>query len=191
MLIYLTGKIVAVVPDQIIVKLPNGVGYLIDVRPRSRYIVNENVDLYIVQNGESMIALDTLDERLWVDKLIKIGVDTLVAIDLIRSLGAKKLNQALADRDNQALQDLIPIKLITKLFKTYGSSDSKERLNDKPESSGSYTAVDFTQNMIKLEFPRSQIVRVISQLKKEGLWDRVSLATLVKRSVEILEGPRI
>lgn len=189
MLIYLTGKVVAVIGNQVVVKLPNGVGYLIEVKSHSRLIVNENVDLYVVQSGDTMLALDTLEERLWADKLIKVGMEPTDAVELIRNLGSKKLGQSVADRDSAALQDSIPAKLITKLFKFYGSSQS-----NSPESLKNnklnYTATDFTEQMTQLDFPRAQTVRVISQLKKEGLWDKVGLSTLVKRAIEILEGPK-
>ncbi len=49
MIAYLSGKVVASFTGQIILKLPSGVGYLVQVPPTRTFMVNESIDLFILE----------------------------------------------------------------------------------------------------------------------------------------------
>lgn len=91
MIAYLSGKIVLVLENQIIVKIPSGVGYLVNIS--GEFLVNENVELFIWQNGADCWGFYSWSDRNWAENLTLLGVEINISCNLVWQNGEKKLSQ--------------------------------------------------------------------------------------------------
>ena len=190
MLIYFSGKILQSFGSQIVLKLPNGQGFLINVNPAVRYSVNETLELYLFDYNGEMFGFETFEERLLIDKLIRGGLETDSAIETVYRVGVDKVQKAIINKDDSQLRKVegLSVKNIGKILEIEAT---QLLFNGKPESSEmhkeSYSASEFTDKMQTLGYNRNQIVGVISTLKQESKWGQVNLIELVKFAIEYLE----
>ena len=190
MLIYFSGKILQSLGSQIVLKLPNGQGFLINVNPAVRHSVNETLELYLFDYNGEMFGFETFEERLLIDKLIRGGLETDSAIETVYRVGVDKVQKAIINKDDSQLRKVegLSVKNIGKILEIEAT---QLLFNGKPESSEmhkeSYSASEFTDKMQTLGYNRNQIVGVISTLKQESKWGQVNLIELVKFAIEYLE----
>lgn len=193
MIAYLSGRVVGVLENQIILKLPSGVGYLTWVSPSKNYMQNENIDFYVWEvlreNKSELYAFESLDDRHWAEKLTKVsGVGPKVAANLIYSLGWEKILESIQLNDTTNFTGVkgLGLKTAKKIVLELKGSSTDLEILQRTEMGNNQTAIDFTDTLSNLGYKRGEIVSTISKLKKAGLWDDGNLVSLVKKGLEII-----
>ena len=196
MLAFLGGRIIAVLSQQMILTLPSGVGYQIIVNPQERFLVNENLDLFIYEaireNKVELYGFKELAEKEWMEKLMKVsGIGPKMAATIIYSLGLQKLSQAIFTGNSATLSEIKGLgqKTAKKIvLELKGATVDLEDLDNQISNSknGSDMAIDFTDTLSSLGYKRPEIVSVITKLKKLGQWQEDNLMATVKKALELI-----
>jgi len=193
MIAFLSGKIIAIFNNQIIVRLPSGIGYLVQISPKQNFMLNETVELFVLEvhkeNKREFFGFTNLQDREWVEKLLKVdGVGPKIAAQIVYFLGHEGLLQAIQNSDIKALTQVKGLgqKTAKKIILELKSSQVKlaELETDSPQSDQTITT--FTETLANLGFNRRAIVEVISRLKAEQLWDEQNLNEMIKQSLKLL-----
>jgi len=193
MIAYLSGRVVGVLENQVILKLPSGVGYLAWVSPKKNYMQNENIDFYVWEvlreNKSELYAFESLDDRHWAEKLTKVsGVGPKVAANLIYSLGWEKILQSIQLNDVSNFTGVkgLGLKTAKKIVLELKGATTDLDILQRTEMGSNQTSIDFTDTLSNLGYKRGEIVLTITKLKKAGLWEQENLVTLVKKGLEII-----
>jgi len=193
MIAFLSGKIIAIFNNQIILRLPSGIGYLVQISPKQNFMLNETVELFVLEvhkeNKREFFGFTNLQDREWVEKLLKVdGVGPKIAAQIVYFLGHEGLLQAIQNSDIKALTQVKGLgqKTAKKIILELKSSQVKlaELETDSPQSDQTITT--FTETLANLGFNRRAIVEVISRLKAEQLWDEQNLNEMIKQSLKLL-----
>ncbi len=193
MIAFLSGKIIAIFNNQIILRLPSGLGYLVQISPKQNFILNETVELFILEvqrdNKTELFGFTNLQDREWVEKLLKVdGVGPKIAAQIVYLLGYEGLLQAIQNNDVKALTQIKGLgqktakKIVLELKSTQVELTELETSSKQSDQS----VTTFTETLTNLGYKRREIVEVISQLKAKNLWDTNNLAEMVKQSLKLL-----
>jgi len=193
MIAFLSGKIIAIFDNQIIVRLPSGLGYLVQISPKQNCILNETIDLFILEvqrdTKTELFGFANLKDREWVEKLLKVdGVGPKIAAQIVYLLGYEGLLQAIQNNDVKALTQIKGLgqKTAKKIILELKTSQVELTELETNSKQGDQTITAFTETLTNLGYKRREIVEVISQLKAKNLWDANNLAEMVKQSLKFL-----
>jgi len=190
MIAFISGRVIATLDSQIIVKTPTGIGYLVQISPNQSFMVNENLDLFILhivrEDKQDLFGFKTLEERKWVENLLKVdGVGPKSAALIVYTLGVDKLKQGIEDENSTLLTEVkgLGVKTAKKIvLELKGSRVDINRLQNQEKNSE--FAINFTDTLSGLGYKRGEIVSLISKLKKEKLWDEENPVTTIKKGLE-------
>jgi len=190
---FISGKVVTQFNEKVIIKLATGMGYLVQVSPLKRYLQNENLDLYILHvikdNAEELYGFDNLEDRKWVENLLKVnGVGPKMAANIIYSLGNGQVTDAIESGDHQILCSVkgLGVKTAKKIVLELKSNRESIENIAAGHVSGE-TVVNFTETLSSLGYKRSEVVGAISKMKKNGEWnENGELVDLVKDGLKYL-----
>jgi Holliday junction DNA helicase RuvA len=192
MLAYISGRVVYTTSGEIIIKTPSGLGYLVFVNFNKKYMVNENIDLFLYQaireDASILFGFETAEDRIWLEKLLKVsGVGPKMAAMIIHSLGWSSLAECIrfADSDKLSMVKGLGSKTAKKIILEIQGS-SLQDLERFGTNLGSQYSIDFSDTLIGLGYKRGEIVGAIAELKKLGNWDETSLVNTVKKALELL-----
>ncbi|MBC7472085.1 MAG: Holliday junction branch migration protein RuvA [candidate division SR1 bacterium] len=189
---YISGKVQGIIGNKVIVKLTDGLGYLVYVNEAYRFMVNEYVELFIlhIQREDSVDLYGFKDQkdREWVEKLLKVsGVGPKMAANIIYQMGWENLSESIKLMDSSTIQQVkgLGLKTVKKiLLELKGSEvDITENTIKNAESK---TISNFTETLSNLGYKRSQIVNVITRLKSDKLWDESNLMEMVKLGLKYM-----
>jgi holliday junction DNA helicase RuvA len=189
---FISGKVQAVFGNQIIVRLSDGLGYLVHINEGFRFMVNEHVEIYILhiqrEDTSELYGFKDLKDREWVEKLLKVsGVGPKMAANIIYSLGWEKLSECIKLMDASVLQQVkgLGLKTAKKILLELKGVEV-DITEETIKHSKSQTVTNFTETLTNLGYKRGQIVAVITQLKKEQLWDENNLMDMVKLGLKYM-----
>ncbi len=195
MIAFLSGRIIGKIEDKIILRLPSGVGYIINVAPFRSYMINENLEIFVYETfnkdaKSELYGFDTLEDRKWLEKLTKVsGVGPKSAANIIYSIGSIRIAEAIETGNYQILCETKGLgaknakKIILELKNSVKNIENFDTYTENSE-----LAINFTETLINLGYKRSEIVRAISQMKKDGVWNKdESIVTLVKAGLKYLK----
>ena len=193
MLAYIQGRIIAKDGNQIIVKLPAGMGYLINVSYQKNYMQNENVELFLLEvkrdDRNDLYGFEDLEEKKWCEKLMKVsGVGPKMAATMVFSLGVSKILDALQIGDPKPFSEVKGLggKTAKKIvLELKGEMVDLKELDTKSEQ-GSHFTQEFVDTLSGIGYKRGEIVSVISTLKKEGLWNEGDIVETVRFGLKYL-----
>jgi len=193
MIAFLSGKIIAIFNNQIIVRLPSGIGYLVQISPKQNFMLNETVELFVLEvhkeNKREFFGFTNLQDREWVEKLLKVdGVGPKIAAQIVYFLGHEGLLQAIQNSDIKALTQVKGLgqKTAKKIILELKSSQVKLAELETNSQHSDQTITTFTETLANLGFNRRAIVEVISRLKAEQRWDEQNLNEMIKQSLKLL-----
>jgi Holliday junction DNA helicase RuvA len=193
MIAFLSGKIIAIFNNQIILRLPSGIGYLVQISPKQNFLLNETVELFVLEvhkeNKREFFGFTNLQDREWVEKLLKVdGVGPKIAAQIVYFLGHQGLLQAIQNSDIKALTQVKGLgqKTAKKIILELKSSQVKLAELETNSQQSDPTITTFTETLANLGFNRRAIVEVISRLKAEQLWDEQNLNEMIKQSLKLL-----
>jgi len=193
MIAFLSGKIIAIFNNQIILRLPSGIGYLVQISPKQNFLLNETVELFVLEvhkeNKREFFGFTNLQDREWVEKLLKVdGVGPKIAAQIVYFLGHEGLLQAIQNSDIKALTQVKGLgqKTAKKIILELKSSQVKLAELETNSQHSDQTITTFTETLANLGFNRRAIVEVISRLKAEQLWDEQNLNEMIKQSLKLL-----
>lgn len=193
MLAYLSGKIVAAMPNQIVVKLPAGMGYLVNISSNKNYYQNEAVELFLLEiirdDRTELFGFENLDEKNWCEKLMKVsGVGPKSAANIVFTLGVSAIMDALRMGDPKAFAEVKGLggktakKIILELK---GATTDLVDMEGKMEYTSSFTS-EFVDTLSGLGYKRGEIVSAISRLKKENKWIETDIVETVRAGLKEL-----
>jgi holliday junction DNA helicase RuvA len=192
---HISGKIIGFLDQKIILKTTSGVGYLITVNQDLEMILNESFEFFVLDvtrdTGTELYGFTSLEERLWVEKLIAVdGVGPKTATIIVYTLGISQIKLAIDTQDDQTLAKVKGIssktakKIILELHnKDVDIKTLNQNRNNKTSKTLSSLTSDFTETLASLGYKRGQIVNVISNMKQDGVWQDQDLNDLVKTSL--------
>ena len=193
MIAFLSGKIIAIFNNQIILRLPSGIGYLVQISPKQNFMLNETVELFVLEvhkeNKREFFGFTNLQDREWVEKLLKVdGVGPKIAAQIVYFLGHEGLLQAIQNSDIKALTQVKGLgqKTAKKIILELKSSQVKLAELETNSQQSDQTITTFTETLANLGFNRRAIVEVISRLKAEQRWDEQNLNEMIKQSLKLL-----
>jgi len=193
MIAFLSGKIIAIFNNQIILRLPSGIGYLVQISPKQNFLLNETVELFVLEvhkeNKREFFGFTNLQDREWVEKLLKVdGVGPKIAAQIVYFLGHEGLLQAIQNSDIKALTQVKGLgqKTAKKIILELKSSQVKLAELETNSQHSDQTITTFTETLANLGFNRRAIVEVISRLKAEQRWDEQNLNEMIKQSLKLL-----
>ena len=189
---YLSGKVVAKISTQIIVKTPSGVGYLVHVNPTANFMTNENVEIYIFEvrrdDKAELFGFTSRKDREWINTLLKVsGVGPKMAANIIYILGWKRIDEAVQGEDVETFSNLkgLGVKTAKKIvLELKGVSTNLAEMSIA--GSKSQTISDFSDALSSLGYKKGEIVRAISQMKKDKVWEEENLVGMVKVGLKYL-----
>lgn len=193
MLAYLSGKIIYTQPGSIIVKLPAGIGYLVNVSTEKNFMVNENVELFLYEvkreDKNELYGFGSPEEKNWYEKLLKVaGVGPKSAASIVFSLGINKIAEALRIGDPKVFSRVkgLGAKTAKKIvLELKGELIDSEESHQKGENSSYFTS-EFVDTLSGLGYKRGEIVAVISKLKKNKLWVETDIVETVKQGLKAM-----
>jgi holliday junction DNA helicase RuvA len=192
MIAYLSGRVVGNLDNQIILKIPSGVGYLLNIPAHKVYMINENLEFYIWEvvreNKVELFAFENLEDRSWAEKLTKVdGVGPKAATTIIFTLGYQRVIEAIQNADSAMIADVKGIGLKTAKKMILELKGATTDLNSlQPSESSSQMSIDYTDTLGNLGYKRGEIVSTITKLKKSGDWQEGNLVDTVKKGLELL-----
>jgi holliday junction DNA helicase RuvA len=190
---FLSGKVIGKINSRIILRLPGGVGYVVNISPLRQYLVNENVDLFVHQSfskdGQSeLFGFDSIDDRNWVEKLTKVsGIGNKSAANIIYYLGSNKVSEAIQNNQPEIFNTVKGLgkknsqKIILELRK-YSKFNYIDNINQNNE-----VITNFIEALGNLGYSRSEIVQTISKMKRDSVWnEEEGIVTLIKKGLQYL-----
>lgn len=133
MIAFLSGKIISVGDGQIVLKIPSGVGYLINTW--SEFLVNENLEFFIWQSENKLFGFETFLQRNWAESLASLAVSPEIAAEIVWKMGENKISQALIYGDSSFFEKFqVPTKTISKIFQVFGNSNVDSKTDSKTDS---------------------------------------------------------
>jgi holliday junction DNA helicase RuvA len=188
---YINGKVVGQMGNQVIVKIPSGLGYVINIGVGEVCMVNDMFERFIFQVDKEdkvdLYGFKTLDERKWVEKFLKVnGVGPKMAANIIFTLGIQKIQDALVNKDTLILGSVKGLggKTAKKILLELNGDELRVEDFDVISTANSKTISDFTETLSSLGYKRHHIVSVIAELKREGEWDETNLKEMVKKGIK-------
>ena len=194
MLVYINGRIIAKTENRIIVKIPSGLGYLVNVSQNSQYMVNENVEIFLFEvlreTKIDLFGFKNLEERDWCEKLMKVaGVAPKSAASIVYDLGVEKIKEALEEGDPQIFSNVkgLGAKTAKKIvLELKGVAADFNKIQKIEPSLNSEFTVDFVDTLSGLGYKRGEIVSLISKMKKNKIWDEKDLVETVKNALQMI-----
>lgn len=190
---FISGKVVGQMGNQVIIKIPSGLGYLVNVGVGDAFMQNDTFERFILQvnreDSEELYGFHTLEERKWVDKFLKVnGVGPKMAANIIHTMGIERILSALASRDAKSFGSVkgLGSKTAKKILLELKGNEIQIEDLELAVDSKSRTVTDFTETLANLGYKRGQIVHVIQQLKQDGLWEESNLKEMVKTGIRYL-----
>jgi Holliday junction DNA helicase RuvA len=187
MLAYINGRIIARDGNQIIVKLPAGMGYLVNVSLKKNYLQNENGELFLLEikreDRNELFGFDNLEEKNWCEKLMKVsGVGPKMAANVVFSLGVNQILDALQIGDPKPFSEVKGLggKTAKKIVLELKGETVDLKELDKKSEQGSYFTQEFVDTLSGIGYKRGEIVAVISNLTKEGQWNEADIVETVR-----------
>jgi|GEM_PF-1246672 len=193
MLAYLSGKLVAAMPGQIVVKLPAGMGYLVNVTTNRSFYQNEAVELFVLEiirdDRTELFGFETLEEKNWCDKLMKVsGVGPKSAANIVFSLGVSTITDALRMGDPKAFAEVKGLggKTAKKIvLELKGETTDLLGMDERMDHTSNFTA-EYVDTLSGLGYKRGEIVSSISKLKKDGKWIETDIVETVRAGLKEL-----
>ena len=193
MIAYISGRIINFLDGKIIVRTATGIGYLVYVAPNNRYMINENVDLYVLHlcrdDKEELYGFDRIEDREWIESLMKVnGVGPKAAANIIYTLGVTKIKEALENKD---IEPFCAVKGLGKktaqkiVLELKGAMVDLEQIVQTADNKSSF-ASSFADAMANLGYKKSEVIAIISKLKKSQDWDEDNLLATIKKGLELL-----
>ena len=189
---YISGRIIAFIESKMVVKTTSGLGYMVSFNQQKRYMINENVELFVLhvsrEDKEELFGFETIEDREWVENLLKVnGVGPKMAALIIYSMGVNRIKQALDDKD---IEPFCKVKGLGKktaqkiVLELKGTMVDLEKVVADMDN-GDFT-INFTEAMGNLGYKRGEIVSAISTLKKDKLWETDDLLSTIRRGLSLL-----
>jgi Holliday junction DNA helicase RuvA len=193
MFAYLSGKVVTAKPGMIILKTTAGTGFAITVDPTKNYMINENLELFILsiskENTIDFYGFNTYDERHWTEKLMQVpGVGPKMAANIVFSLSIHQISEALQKSDPKTFSQIkgLGAKTANKIIvELQGSMVDFSKLDGKTVKHDEF-ASEFVDTLSGLGYKRGEIVSAISQLKRQNLWNDNDLVETVRSGLRVL-----
>lgn len=189
---YISGKVQGIIGNKVIIKLTDGLGYLVHISETYRFMVNEHVELYIlhIQKEDSVDLYGFKDQkdREWVEKLLKVsGVGPKMAANIVYQMGWEDLSESIKLMDSSAIQKVkgLGLKTAKKILLELKGAEV-DITENTIKSAESKTISNFTETLSNLGYKRSQIVNVITRLKSDKLWDESNLMEMVKLGLKYM-----
>jgi Holliday junction DNA helicase RuvA len=193
MLAFLTGKIILHRNSTIILRLTSGAGYLVNVDPGKRYLVGENIELFILEvkreDKNELFGFEILEDQEWVEKLVKVsGVGPKTAANVVWTLGIEQINEAIRKNDAKILGQVkgLGAKTAKKIILELKGATTDVAELDKKMDLNSNFALDFVDTLGGLGYKRGEIVAIITKLKTKNLWDENDLVETVRSGLREL-----
>jgi holliday junction DNA helicase RuvA len=192
MIAFLAGRIIAFVEHKMVLRTASGIGYLVAYNPKKRYMINENVEAFILhitrEDKEELYAFDHIEERDWVENLLKVnGVGPKMSANIVYTMTVDGIRIALENKDIEAFCGVKGLgkKTAQKIvLELKGDVVDLESIVAKADT-GDF-AINFTEAMTNLGYKRGEVVSTISALKKNDLWDTDDLMSTVRRGLSLL-----
>jgi Holliday junction resolvasome RuvABC DNA-binding subunit len=172
MIAHLSGKIISATEGQIILKIPSGVGYL--VRVDENFLVNENLEVFVWQNGENLYGFRTFLERNWAESLASLGIEADISCQLVWKMGEQKISQALIYHDLAFFESFgIATKVITKMFKLLNGDKSEDKSDGKTKNKTTEKSILSTKTENKTKLETKSDTKTETEKEIDSIWNKV------------------
>ena len=195
---YINGKVVGYMLDKLIVKTANGLGHLVAIGEQNRPMKNDTVEYYVLEvrreDRNDLYGFVEIKDREWVETLMKVnGVGPKMAATIVYALGWETVHAAIADEDYKALSSVkgLGVKTAKKIvLELKGEATDIGAMSDGEVDMRDNTVANFTEALTNLGYNKQQIVYLITQMKKDGVWDGGDMVGMVRLGLKYQNGGR-
>lgn len=186
---FISGKVIGKLPGQIIIKIPSGLGYMVNVKDNDSYLLYQNVEFYIFEvlkeDRDDLYGFTDIKDREWIDNLIKVnGVGPKAAANIIYTLGWNDLKDAILNEDFKMISSVkgLGLKSAKKIIlELKGSIDDFDTESSGSSNSYSDSGVNnFIETFENLGYKKIEITSLINRIKNDGKWNSNDIVDMVK-----------
>ena len=180
---YICGRVIAKFETKILVKTPTGVGYEVEIKDVNDFIINDNVELFILhvirENEQLLFGFDNLDDKIGVEKLLKVnGVGAKTAATIIYTLGWNEALKAIINEDFKTISAVkgLGAKTAKKIIlELKGAQTDIKNMSEAGMDMKDPSIEDFTIALTNIGYKKQDVIYAISKLKEEKIWDANNL----------------
>lgn len=189
---FISGRILAQIGEQILIKTPSGVGYLVYTNPRTTFHIGDQVDLYtlhvIREDKQELFSFDNLEDRNGIERLIKVdGVGPKTAAMIIYTLTWQTVQRAVREEDYKTLATVkgLGAKTAKKIvLELKGASTDISNLSENPDQKAHFDKI--VAGLISMGYRKAEITPILNRLATSPVFDPQDTVGAIKKIMKEL-----
>lgn len=189
---YISGRVLAQIGDQLLIKTPSGVGYLVYTNPRSTFHIGDQVDLFtlhvIREDKQELYSFDNLEDRNGIEKLLKVdGVGPKTAAMVIYTLTWSHVQRAVSEEDYKTLSTVkgLGAKTAKKIvLELKGAQTDISNLSENPDQKAQFDTI--IAGLVSMGYKKNDITPILNRLATSTLFDPSDTVGSIKKILKEL-----
>ena len=183
---FVSGRILTKIGDQILVKTPSGIGYLLHTNPSVNYLIGDQVDLYtlhiIREDSQQLFSFENLEDRNGIEQLLKVdGVGPKTAAMIVYTLSWPVIIGAIRDEDFKALSTVkgLGAKTAKKIvLELKGATTDISKLEEKPEDRAEFDKI--ITAVVAMGYKKTEVQSVLNKLSSHTMFDAANTVAAIR-----------
>lgn len=183
---FISGRILTKIGDQILVKTPSGVGYLLHTNPSVNYLIGDQVDLYtlhiIREDSQQLFSFENLEDRNGIEQLLKVdGVGPKTAAMIVYTLSWPVIIGAIRDEDFKTLSTVkgLGAKTAKKIvLELKGATTDISKLEEKPEDRAEFDKI--ITAVVAMGYKKTEVQSVLNKLSSHTMFDAANTVAAIR-----------
>lgn len=196
MLGYIEGSVINSRGGKVIVKISNGLGYIINTSLEISYLENQQVIFFLMevsQEGKAnqLYGFKNIEDKEWADRLTKVnGVGARTAASIVHAHGGNKVHEAIINGDFNLFKSVKGLGLKTAKKIVLELKSSVDNLDLDLLSTDSKGGNQFVSNIFSslenMGYKTNDITIAISRLRQEDKWQEDNLIAMIREVLKKL-----
>lgn len=183
---FVSGRILTKIGDQILVKTPSGIGYLLHTNPSVNYLIGDQVDLYtlhiIREDSQQLFSFENLEDRNGIEQLLKVdGVGPKTAAMIVYTLSWPVIIGAIRDEDFKTLSTVkgLGAKTAKKIvLELKGATTDISKLEEKPEDRAEFDKI--ITAVVAMGYKKTEVQSVLNKLSSHTMFDASNTVAAIR-----------
>jgi holliday junction DNA helicase RuvA len=188
----ISGRVLGRIGEQLLVKTPSGIGYLLHTNPKSHYHIGDQIELYTLQvqreDKQELFSFEDIEDRNGVEKLLKVdGVGPKTAAMILYSLNWPTVLAAVKDEDYKTLATVkgLGAKTAKKIvLELKGASTDISNLSDNSPSSAELEQV--LSAIVSMGYKKTDAQGALNRVASSALFNPNDTVNNIKKVLKEL-----